>query len=56
MIATETAPVAVASRVGLGIFKNYSLIRSRGLVALPMQSKSKVEMRLGVSIFASPQF
>ncbi len=38
------------------VFKNYSLIRSRGLVARPMQSKSKVEMRLWVSIFASPQF
>jgi hypothetical protein len=35
--------------------KNYSLIRLRGLVARPMQSKSKVEMRLQVSIFASPQ-
>jgi hypothetical protein len=35
-----------ASRVGLGIFKNYSLIRSLGLVARPVQSKSEVEMRL----------
>ncbi len=35
-----------ASRVGLGIFKNYSLIRSLGLVACPVQSKSEVEMRL----------
>ena len=43
-------------RVGLGIFKNYSVIRSRGLVARSMQSKSEVEMRLQVSIFASPQF
>jgi hypothetical protein len=38
------------------VFKNYSLIRLRGLVAHPMKSKSKVEMRLRVSIFASPQF
>jgi len=35
-----------ASRVGLGIFKNYSLIRSLGLVARPVQSKNEVEMRL----------
>ncbi len=43
-------------RVVLGIFKNYSLIWSRGLVARPMQLKSEVEMRLRVSTFASPQF
>jgi hypothetical protein len=28
------------------LLKNYSLIRSLGLVARPVQSKSKVEMRL----------
>jgi hypothetical protein len=35
-------------------FKNYSLIRSLGLVARPMQSKSEVEIRFDL-VFASPQ-
>jgi len=37
-----------------GDFKNYSLIRSLGLVARPMQSKSEVEMRFNL-VFTSPQ-
>ncbi len=43
-----------ASQGGFGDFKNYSLIRSLGLVARPVQSKSEVEIRFN-RVFASPQ-
>ncbi len=53
-LVNQSAKVGCVCMVTL--VKNYSLIQSCGLVAPPMQSKSEVEMRLRVSIFASPQF